>query len=435
MVLWSDDWFSGCVSLRRCSLSRSVSVSNRAGSRETEGGKHPESKNASTGSDITTENKNIVPTTNNHSSYILQLLTMTVVKDATDVGLEMDSSDEALCEMLGLPSLAIAKATDQGDESCMAHEDDDEPPRQSLDELLRLETTWIQRQVDQHKLHEEYIENSVCVLPESLRVPGHVMRRLTDELVWGSSDEQNRKVDKTYETIQVLKAGQVQERKTLTRLENFCNHHEGWKSLCNDYLRRCISAILGEPMVLYKEKLNLKPKGGSGFAPHVDAPSLHVALGDDGPQTFVTVMVAIDDASTQNGCLRIAKGRWSRDTACQVIPPQEDDNPDAGGRAGAIPLETADELDFHDLVCRGGTIVAFNGWLPHRSGPNQSAFNRRAVFLTYTPASEGGDYHDAYYEKMEALRNEWRTKVGLVPSQISADDKLELDALNTIPRI
>jgi ectoine hydroxylase-related dioxygenase (phytanoyl-CoA dioxygenase family) len=335
------------------------------------------------------------------------------------------SSDDALFELLGITSLTVAEEV----EDCQDRDDaDHHPPRQSLDDLLRLDPLWIQAQADQHKVQQEYLQQSVCILPESLRVPDAIMRRLADELVWGGDDVE---ADKTYETIKVMKQGQVLERRTLTRLENFVNHHDGWKSLCNDYLRRCISSVIGCEMVLFKEKLNLKPAGGSGFAPHVDAPSLRVALGKQGPQTFVTVMVAIDNATAQNGCLRIAKGTWNEDESCEVVKPEEGGSPDAGGRAGAILPDTAETLVFQDLSCRGGAIVAFNGWAPHRSGANQSPFARRAVFLTYNPASEG-DFHDAYYEKMEALRNEWRAPQG---QPLNTAEKLELEALSTIPRI
>lgn len=179
--------------------------------------------------------------------------------------------------------------------------------------------------------------------------------------------------------------------------------------------------------------------GGSGFAPHLDTPSLRVALGEKGPQTFVTVMVAIDDMNVKNGCLRIAKGAWSSsENCCPVVQPEANGNPDGDGRAGAIPPEVADNLHFEDLVCPGGTIVAFNGYAPHRSSANRSHFSRRAVFLTYNPASEG-DFHDTYYDRMEQLRNDWRTSIGLSGGggggqrQISADEQNDLDALATVP--
>jgi hypothetical protein len=340
---------------------------------------------------------------------------------------DTNSSDDALLEMLGLPSLDVA--IEDSDEKCLIQ---DAPPKQSLDDMLRMPDTFLRAEIEEHNLQLAYKSQSVCIFPDSLSLPDALMRRLADELVWGGDSVQ---ADKTYEAIKVLKHGEITERRTLTRLENFVDHHKEWQLLCHDYLRRCVSAALGEEMVLFKEKLNLKPAGGSGFAPHVDTPSLRVALNEKGPQTFVTLMVAIDNASEQNGCLRIAKGLWSEQHSCEVVSPDQDGNPDAGGRAGAIPLPVADSLDFCDVSCKGGPIVAFNGWAPHRSGANRSPFHRRAVFLTYNPAAEG-DYHHEYYQHMEQMRNDWRAKSGLAaPQALDPDEAKELEALNTIPRI
>ena len=85
-----------------------------------------------------------------------------------------------------------------------------------------------------------------------------------------------------------------------------------------------------------------------------------MALGKNGPQNFVTVMVAIDNMTSDNGCLRIAQGEWSESIHCELVP-ASDDNPDAGGRAGAIPVHVAELFDFVNIVCQGGDIVAFNG--------------------------------------------------------------------------
>lgn len=334
----------------------------------------------------------------------------------------VDSSDEALCEILGLTSLDGVTADDvvTDDHAKGANLNEWGIPNSPLD--LSDDIT--------SELQHLYKKESMCMLPNSLSLSAAAMRRLTDELVWGQSVQ----VDKTYETIRVmLKNGQIQERRTLTRLENFVDHHEGWKTLVHGYLRECITAVCGTEMVLYKEKLNLKPPGGSGFAPHLDTPSLRVALGDSGPQTFVTVMVAIDNMTPENGCLRMFKGEWTETNHCELIPPS-DDNPDAGGREGAVPLDVADSLDFEDITCQGGDIVAFNGWTPHRSAANASAFPRRAVFLTYNPATEG-DFHQRYYERMEELRNEWRHRVGLGGQrQLTQDEQFELDALATVPK-
>lgn len=207
---------------------------------------------------------------------------------------------------------------------------------------------------------------------------------------------------------------------------------------------------MGEPMVLFKEKLNLKPPGGSGFAPHLDTPSLRVALGDDGPKTFCTVMIAIDDMTASNGCLKVCKGPWSEDNHVEVDEPEEEDrkngNPDAEARRGAIPLNVADRHEYEDVIVKGGTIVAFNGWAPHRSAGNVSPFPRRAVFLTYNPVAEG-DFHDMYYQKMNGMRSAYRKRMlnRIINTDmctddddeqnISIDERNELAALATIPRI
>lgn len=135
----------------------------------------------------------------------------------------------------------------------------------------------------------------------------------------------------------------------------------------------------------------------------------------------------------QNGCLRVCKGPWNEENHVPVVEPEKDGNPDAGGRAGAIEDPIAEKLTFDDIVCKGGSIVAFNGWAPHRSASNKTPFSRRAVFLTYNPASEG-DFHERYYAKMDELRNTWRQSVGLFNRQQKLEDeKLEADALATVP--
>jgi len=258
------------------------------------------------------------------------------------------------------------------------------------------------------------------------------LRILTEELVRSGPHDTKYHADRTFEKIKVWKNGEIEERGTLTRLENFVENHPGWSELCHGYLRQILSIALGEEMVLFKEKLNLKPPGGSGFAPHVDSPSLRMSLGSEGPKTFCTVMVAIDDMKIKNGCLRIAKGIWTEDNCCSVIQPEIDGSPDAGGRAGAIPLDIAKKLQFEDMTCDGGTILLFNGWAPHRSAANVTPFARRAIFLTYNPKREG-EYRKRYYERMELLRNEWRWKVGLEKSeQRLEDEKNEIKALSSI---
>ena len=425
-----------------------------------------------------------------------------------------NSEDEALLEVLGLTSLG-----------CMADEDDEDddsvnegngtchdaspsssssssssssampamPPRRriplSLNGIPAPSPSTIASILDELDLPTLYRHDQVVIFPGDLSVPAPTMRKMTDELIWGSSSSSSvppcagangtcrrgLECDRTYETIRVIKrkrrkddddgdckgmvrnaqqngddkndketAGneeeqyEMEERRVLTRLENFVPQHAGWSELCLDYLTRLISALCGQPMVLYKEKLNIKPPGGSGFAPHLDSPSLRVALGNDGPQHFVTVMVAIDDMTVRNGCLRVVRGPHGERSHVEVALPKTGGNPDGDGRAGAIPDEVTSALEFEDVVIKGGTIAAFGGWVPHRSAVNASPFARRAVFLTYNPASEGS-CRQMYYDKMKEMREGWRRQVGLAgrgqQQQLTEDEQLEMEALASIPKI
>lgn len=133
-----------------------------------------------------------------------------------------------------------------------------------------------------------------------------------------------------------------------------------------------------------------------GFAPHLDTPSLRVAFGNEGPSTFLTVMISIDDMNSKNGCLKVVrasdyfdqerqfKGRcyiqeqqqqkWCESNHVPVIHPKGT-NPDGDGRAGAI--KDISGLDFKDVIIKGGQISIFNGFVPHSSDYNHSLFPRR----------------------------------------------------------
>jgi ectoine hydroxylase-related dioxygenase (phytanoyl-CoA dioxygenase family) len=333
----------------------------------------------------------------------------------------VDSVNEALCEMLGLKSLTEVAASVDNPEAVA----DDEPARQrrTLEHFMGLSRDSLRELIKQSDSVDLYHSESVCHIPDPLCLDPALLRRITDELTWASDKFRN---DKSFETIRVLSKGLIEERRNVTRFENFVRTHAEWQGVC-DYVGRLVSIVCGQPMALFKEKLNLKPPGGSGFAPHLDSPSLRIALGDSGPRNFVTVMVAIDAMNELNGCLQLVRGKWSEENAVETIPPDSDGNPDAGGRAGAIPPGTADNLPFEPFICDGGSITVFNGWVPHRSASNRSPFPRRAVFLTYNPVEEG-EYRDQYYEHMNRLRSSFRANAGL-------DEQAELDALATIPKI
>lgn len=136
------------------------------------------------------------------------------------------------------------------------------------------------------------------------------------------------------------------------------------------------SALLGEPAVLYKEKVNYKLPGGAGYAPHQDAPAYPFVA------KHVSCLVAIDDAKIDNGCLEVVSGHHH-----ELLPTDE---------RGCIRADVVASFTWEPVPVRSGQTVWFHSWTPHRSGANRSRDARRALYPTYNALSEG-DRREAYY--------------------------------------
>src|SRR5690349_14216018 len=108
-----------------------------------------------------------------------------------------------------------------------------------------------------------YLLLSVHLSPEeALRV-----ERWTAELA--RLPETPRKWMKYLERSTVARAERL-----LCRIESFIPYHDAFARLLgNDATLAMLSTLMGEPAVLFKEKLNFKLPGGQGFNHHQDAPA------------------------------------------------------------------------------------------------------------------------------------------------------------------
>ena len=165
----------------------------------------------------------------------------------------------------------------------------------------------------------------------------------------------------------------------LCRTENFVPYHEGIRALLTEGpMIEAASALLGEPAVLYKEKINYKAAGGAGFSPHQDAPAYRFI------DQHISCMVAVDDADAANGCLEVVSKRHQ-----EVLPMDAD---------GCIRGDVVTAMVWETVPVPAGTTLWFHSRTPHRSGPNTSNRDRRALYPTYNALREG-DLRDAYYEQ------------------------------------
>jgi hypothetical protein len=170
----------------------------------------------------------------------------------------------------------------------------------------------------------------------------------------------------------------------LCRSEDFVPMHDGLRRLlCTGPFVEVAGALLGEPAVLYKEKINYKLAGGAGYSPHQDAPAYPMI------DVHVSAMVAVDDSDASNGGLELVSGCF--DT---VFPLDE---------RGCIEPSIADGLDWQLVPLRAGHTLWFHSRTPHRSSANYSAHPRRALYPTYNAASEGDRRAEYYAHKQAAF--------------------------------
>lgn len=174
-------------------------------------------------------------------------------------------------------------------------------------------------------------------------------------------------------------------RQLVQRIENFCPHHVGFDALAHrSRLLPAVGRMLEGPVFLFKEKINFKESGGAGFELHQDQQagwSRYAPL-------FVTVMVCIDAATIENGCLEMPSGlpRLDHLIADEWRPVNDGE---------------ATGLTVRPVPTRPGDVVFFDSYVPHASKANMSSGQRRVLFFTYNSQIHG-DQRGAYHADKHA---------------------------------
>lgn len=139
-----------------------------------------------------------------------------------------------------------------------------------------------------------------------------------------------------------------------------------------------IKTIIGSEVSVWTNKLNMKRGAeGTGFGWHQDSPywihdSDHVDL-------LPNVYLAFDDATEDNGCLRVI----DRSHLSGCLPGTAD-----GSQLGGFFTDPGcfSESDAVSLTLKAGSIAFFDAHTVHGSNPNLSDRARRAIVMTYQPA-------------------------------------------------
>jgi hypothetical protein len=170
-------------------------------------------------------------------------------------------------------------------------------------------------------------------------------------------------------------------RRVIQRIENFCPFHADFdRVIRHGRLSARTAALMGGPVVLFKEKINFKMPGAPGFKAHQDQQAGWEVFAP----LFVTAMVSMDAATIENGCLEIVPNRHREG----LIGPEWE------------PL-AEDGLDLHPIPTEPGDVIFFDSFVPHASKPNFTDRPRRILYLTYNLASHG-DHRRQYYADKHA---------------------------------
>jgi phytanoyl-CoA hydroxylase len=143
-----------------------------------------------------------------------------------------------------------------------------------------------------------------------------------------------------------------------------------------------------EPEIRQSMYIFKQPKIGGVIRWHQDATYFFTA-----PQSVVTFWFAIEDATIENGCLQVDK-QGAEFPLKEQFKRYEDDSTELGMLEN-IEWPTNDRA--LPLEVKAGTLVAFNGALPHFSEANRSNKSRHAFTLHITSAQ-------AQYDKLNWLR-------------------------------
>ena len=151
------------------------------------------------------------------------------------------------------------------------------------------------------------------------------------------------------------------------RTENVSACHPGLAALVEGPLREVAAGAIGEPASAFKDKINYKHPGGAGFRPHQDR------LAYPGVARVLSILVAIDECTTESGCLWLAEG---------VDEPLPTDD------RGVVRDDVVDSLRWAPAELAAGDAVLLDGLAPHYSDANRGDRRRRVLVASYAPSGE-----------------------------------------------
>lgn len=143
-------------------------------------------------------------------------------------------------------------------------------------------------------------------------------------------------------------------------------------------LLSALTEVIGENVKAMQSMLFVKAEGRPGQAWHQD--EMFIPTRD---RSLTAAWIALDDATTENGCLWVLPGSHRRGV---LYPNREHDDPryDCTVESYGFPFTESDAVP---VEIKAGSVLLFNGYLLHRSLPNTGRHGyRRALVYHYMSA-------------------------------------------------
>jgi len=169
----------------------------------------------------------------------------------------------------------------------------------------------------------------------------------------------------------------------------------------NKLILKYLSEIFLEDFYLFKDKYNAKPPKGEGFFAHYDGifkwPDVNGVVRDGWyyyAQSFVNVLVCIDPMTDNNGPLEISHEHKNNFEEL-MEKTKNNGTPD-------ILNSVENSIKFERMICNSGNLVFFSNRCPHRSSKNHSGIDRRTIYYTYNPKTDGNNYSKYFADKIDS---------------------------------
>lgn len=209
------------------------------------------------------------------------------------------------------------------------------------------------------------------------------MRRVTDDFI-----EQSRAVTQNDEVFD-LEPDHTPAAPKLRRLKAPTKQHAAYDgALRNNKLLDIVEQLIGPGLRYNGDKLNMKlPEFGSPVEWHQDW-AFYPHSNDD----LLAVGVALDDMSTENGCLMVIPGSHKG----KIFDHHQD-----GRFVGAVTEEGFVDEGAVEVHVKAGGVSIHHVRTLHASLPNTSARPRRLLLLQYCSVDSWPVYPSLDWEKYE----------------------------------